>query len=270
MKKKSIHKFHLVDQSPWPLLASISSFLLVTSFIIYLNRLAYSGFILVLGLLIVILISALWWRDVIREAVYEGRHTQVVQAGLKVGMLLFIVSEIMFFFSFFWAFFHSSLSPSVQIGCTWPPMGITPFNPWSIPLLNTVILVLSGATVTCVHYGLIANSNKLVIGGFLFTIFLAGLFTAFQCYEYFEAPFSINDSVFGSVFFMTTGFHGLHVFIGTIFLIICFIRYFAGHFSEKHHVGFEVAAWYWHFVDVVWLFVYIFFYVWSFEILSFY
>jgi len=185
----------------------------------------------------------------------------VVQKGLKMGMVLFIVSEVLFFFAFFWAFFHSSLAPAVQIGSVWPPVGISVFDPWGIPLLNTLILLLSGLTITYTHHGLLLGYKDVVKDGFLFTLLLAFLFTFFQGYEYLNAAFSISDGIYGSTFYLATGFHGFHVLIGTLFILVCFLR--RGQFTVDHHVGFEAAAWYWHFVDVVWLFLFVTIYWWG-------
>jgi cytochrome c oxidase subunit 3 len=208
-------------------------------------------------------VLALWWRDVIREATFEGAHTGIVQKNHKFVFVLFIVSDIMFFFAFFWAFFHSSLSPVIEIGCVWPPAGIEPFNPWKVPLLNTIILLTSGLTITVCHYALLLGKVEYCLGSFARTIFLAILFTLVQLYEYRSATFSISDGIYGSTFFMATGFHGFHVLIGTIFITVCFIRFLGGHFTRTHHVGFECAAWYWHFVDVVWLFLFVVVYWWG-------
>jgi cytochrome c oxidase subunit 3 len=204
-----------------------------------------------------------WWRDVIREATFEGLHTTAVQKNHRIGMILFIVSEIMFFFAFFWAYFHASIIPGIQIGANWPPMGIDVFNPWEVPLLNTLILLLSGCSVTWAHHCIVAGYRKEALLSLVLTCVLAAFFTGFQALEYVESPFHISDSVYGSTFFMATGFHGLHVQIGTIFLFICTIRLYFGHFTRQHHFGFEAAAWYWHFVDVVWLFLFCTVYWWG-------
>jgi cytochrome c oxidase subunit 3 len=215
------------------------------------------------GILMIIYSMFVWWRDIIREATFEGHHTQVVQLGLRYGMILFIVSEIMFFFAFFWAFFHSSLAPTVEIGAVWPPKGIEVLNPWEVPFLNTVILLTSGAAVTWAHHAILAGERQQAINSLIVTIVLAVLFTGFQAAEYVEAPFTIADSVYGSTFFIATGFHGFHVFVGTVFLSVCLIRQIQNHFTRKHHFGFEAAAWYWHFVDVVWLFLFVAIYWWG-------
>jgi cytochrome c oxidase subunit 3 len=204
-----------------------------------------------------------WWRDVVREATFEGHHTSFVQLGLRYGMILFIVSEVMFFVAFFWAFFHSSLAPTVEIGAVWPPKGIEVLNPWEIPFLNTVILLSSGASVTWAHHAIIIGDRKQAMYGLILTVLLAIFFTAFQVMEYYDAPFTISDSVYGSTFFLATGFHGFHVFVGTVFLTVCLFRLMNFHFTKNHHFGFEAAAWYWHFVDVVWLFLFVSIYWWG-------
>jgi cytochrome c oxidase subunit 3 len=204
-----------------------------------------------------------WWRDVIREGTFEGQHTESVQTGLKWGVLLFILSEVMFFFAFFWAFFHSSFNPSPVIGGVWPPIFMTVLDPWKIPLLNTVILLTSGATITWAHHSIVWGSRKQASTALVVTIILAVIFTALQAFEYVTSPFNISDSVYGSTFFMATGFHGFHVFIGTCFIAVCLVRLLLNHFTREHHFGFEAAAWYWHFVDVVWLFLFLTIYWWG-------
>nr|YP_010174486.1 cytochrome c oxidase subunit III [Baeotus beotus]QSJ55238.1 cytochrome c oxidase subunit III [Baeotus beotus] len=255
------HPFHLVDYSPWPLTGAIGVMTLVTGLVKWFHN--FNMNLLILGYLIVLLTMYQWWRDICREGTYQGKHTILVSKGLRWGMILFIVSEIFFFISFFWAFFHSSLSPNIEIGAMWPPMSITPFNPFQVPLLNTIILITSGITVTWSHHAMMENNFTQSLQSLFITVILGIYFTILQTYEYMEAPFTIADSIYGSTFFMTTGFHGLHVIIGTIFLLICLIRHFYNHFSKNHHFGFEAAAWYWHFVDVVWLFLYIFMYWWG-------
>nr|UBU97847.1 cytochrome c oxidase subunit 3 [Tarbinskiellus sp.] len=255
------HPFHLVNMSPWPITGAIGAMTIAAGLIMMFHQ--YKFTILMLGVLITILTMIQWWRDITREGTFQGLHTSVVNMGLRWGMILFIVSEIFFFISFFWAFFHSSLSPAVDLGMMWPPMGIKPFNPMQIPLLNTAILLASGVTVTWAHHSLMESNHSQSMQGLLFTIILGIYFTILQAYEYLEAPFTIADSVYGSTFFVATGFHGLHVIIGTTFLIICLMRHMMFHFSSNHHFGFEAAAWYWHFVDVVWLFLYITIYWWG-------
>jgi len=259
---KKRHLFHLVDPSPWPLFAALGAFLVTTNAVLFFHEFD-SGSLLFYSFIYLAVTSAYWWRDVIREATFQGCHTSVVQRGLRLGMILFIVSEVMFFFSFFWAFFASSLSPSVEIGCVWPPHNLKVFSAWGVPLLNTFILVLSGVTVTWAHHALLLGNYVQTNFSLLITIALAILFTNLQICEYLEADFSISDGIYGSVFYMATGFHGFHVLIGTIFLIVCYFRHAKGHFSRTHHVGFESAIWYWHFVDVVWLFLFLVIYWWG-------
>ena len=257
------HQFHLVDPSPWPLIASLGAFMLTTGLVLYMHRMIGGWGLLVNGFLIIIYVMFVWWRDIVREATYEEQHTFVVQRGLRLGMVLFIVSEVMFFFAFFWAFFHSSLAPVHNIGGTWPPKSVLVMDTYTIPLTNTVLLLSSGATVTWSHHAIILQAKRQTIISLLFTLILAILFTYFQGLEYVSAPFNISDSVYGSCFYMATGFHGFHVFVGTIALMISLVRIVFNHFTNTHHFGFESAIWYWHFVDVVWLFLFINVYWWG-------
>jgi cytochrome c oxidase subunit 3 len=262
-KDQQKHPFHLVDPSPWPLVASLGALFITYGGTMYMHFYKGGSFLFCIGLLTIIYVMYVWWRDIVREGSFEGQHTFIVQKGLRIGMILFIVSEIMFFFAFFWAFFHSSFSPVPEIGGVWPPKEITLINPWEIPLLNTVLLLSSGATVTWAHHAIIAGDKKNALLSLLITILFAIIFTLFQLFEYFNSPFSISDSVYGSTFYLTTGFHGFHVFVGTCFLTVCLFRLYNYHFTRTHHFGFEAAAWYWHFVDVVWLFLFITVYWWG-------
>nr|AML25813.1 cytochrome c oxidase subunit III [Scolytinae sp. BMNH 1274288] len=258
---KQNHPFHLVNQSPWPLTTSFSVFTMLMGTIKWFHM--FKSDLMIMGLILTLLSSYQWWRDITRESTYQGHHTMKVAKGLQWGMILFIISEIFFFFAFFWAFFHSSLSPAIELGMNWPPKEINTFNPLEIPLLNTLILLTSGLTVTWAHHSLMENNFNQSLQGLFLTVLLGIYFSILQGYEYMEAPFSIADSVYGSTFFMTTGLHGLHVIVGSTFLLICLIRLYKNHFSSTHHFGFEAAAWYWHFVDVVWLFLYISMYWWG-------
>jgi cytochrome c oxidase subunit 3 len=204
-----------------------------------------------------------WFTDIITEATFEGHHTFKVQQGLRYGMVLFIVSEIMFFFGFFWAFFHSSLSPAVSIGCIWPPKGIEVIKPFELPFLNTLILLSSGVSITWAHRALLSGNRNSTILALAITVLLGIIFTGCQAFEYYTAPFSINDGIYGSIFYMTTGFHGFHVLVGTIFLLANLWRQTEYHFTRQHHFGFEAGAWYWHFVDVVWIFLFTTLYWWG-------
>nr|YP_009526712.1 cytochrome c oxidase subunit III [Meloimorpha japonica]AXY63916.1 cytochrome c oxidase subunit 3 [Meloimorpha japonica] len=261
MTTHSNHPFHLVNMSPWPLTGAIGAMIIAAGMISMFHQFKFN--ILMVGVIITILTMIQWWRDITREGTYQGTHTYNVNIGLRWGMILFIISEVLFFISFFWAFFHSSLSPAIELGMLWPPKGISPFNPLQIPLLNTAILLASGVTVTWTHHSLMSSNYSQSSQSLLLTIILGIYFTILQAYEYLEAPFTIADSVYGSSFFVATGFHGLHVIIGTTFLLVCLIRHNLKHFSSNHHFGFEAAAWYWHFVDIVWLFLYISIYWWG-------
>nr|AOY36396.1 cytochrome c oxidase subunit 3 [Chrysis pseudobrevitarsis] len=266
MKIGYYHPFHLVSLSMWPFIQSVSLMMLLIGFIKFMN---YDGEdLLILGLISMFSCMMLWWRDVIRESSFQGFHNSIVMSGIKMGMIMFIIFELFFFFSFFWAFFHMSLSPSMEIGMLWPPKGMDLFNPFLIPLLNTSILLSSGVTLTVSHFGLLKKHLNFMVSYLKYTIYLGMIFSMFQLYEYFNAMFTISDSVYGSLFFMLTGFHGLHVIIGTLFLLVMLFRMKLGHFSKIHHVGFEAASWYWHFVDVVWLFLFLIVYWWIYYLFS--
>nr|YP_010175168.1 cytochrome c oxidase subunit III [Olidiana obliquea]QSJ61373.1 cytochrome c oxidase subunit III [Olidiana obliquea] len=255
------HPYHLVDKSPWPITTSMGLLTLTTglSLMLVKNELMVMN----LGILITSLSAMQWWRDVIRESTYQGLHTKKVMLSMKIGMILFILSEIMFFMSFFWTFFHSSLSPAIEIGMQWPPKSIKTFNPMNIPLLNTMILLTSGMSITWAHNTLLMKNWTTTMKGMVITTILGIYFTIIQATEYMEAAFCISDSIYGSSFFLITGFHGIHVIIGTLFIMVTMNRLKKLHFSSYHHIGFESAAWYWHFVDVVWLFLYISIYWWG-------
>jgi cytochrome c oxidase subunit 3 len=267
------HDYHLVDPSPWPVVGSISAFVLAVGAIMWMRKMGGTMGPLVFGAgaLGVAYTMIGWWRDVIGEAEFKGDHTRVVQISHRYGMILFIASEVMFFVAWFWAYFNSALFPAdihqvaraELFGGVWPPKGIATFDPWHLPLLNTLILLTSGTTITWAHHALLEGDRKGVKWGLILTILLALCFTAVQAYEYTHAAFGFKGNVYGATFFMATGFHGAHVIIGTIFLIVCLVRVQKGHFTPKHHLGFEFAAWYWHFVDVVWLFLFAAIYVWG-------
>nr|AML26230.1 cytochrome c oxidase subunit III [Scirtidae sp. BMNH 1274304] len=261
MSMQKNHPFHLVDISPWPILGALTAMEMMIGLIKWFHF--YNNDLLMMSTITTLLVMYQWWRDITREGTHQGLHTFNVVMGLRWGMILFITSEIFFFLSFFWGFFHSSLTPTIELGMIWPPKSISTFNPIQIPLLNTLILLTSGLTVTWAHHSLIENNFTQAKQGLILTVILGIYFTILQGYEYIEAPFTISDSVYGSCFFMATGFHGLHVIIGTTFLLVCLIRHIKNHFSSIHHFGFEAAAWYWHFVDVVWLFLYISIYWWG-------
>jgi cytochrome c oxidase subunit III len=280
---KPQHDYHIIDPSPWPFIGSIGALVMAiggVSFMQYLKGNEFHLFgvdfakahfwLLLVGLLIVLYTMFSWWSDTIKES-HEGHHTRVVSLHLRYGMILFIASEVMFFVAWFWAYFDASLFPSeaVQVarttftGGTWPPKGMEVLDPFHLPLYNTIILLLSGTTVTWAHHALIHGDRKGLINGLVLTVGLGMLFTMVQAYEYMHAPFGFKDTIYGATFFMATGFHGFHVIIGTIFLLVCLIRAWRGDFTPQKHFGFEAAAWYWHFVDVVWLFLFASIYVWG-------
>nr|YP_026096.1 cytochrome c oxidase subunit III [Habronattus oregonensis]AAT02497.1 cytochrome oxidase subunit 3 [Habronattus oregonensis] len=259
--EKFFHPYHMVNMSPWPLMIGFGVLGIVIGMIKMFSFIEMDLFFF--SFYLVLLIALLWWRDVIRESTFQGLHSSHVLSGLMVGMILFIVSEVFFFISFFWAFFHSSLSPTIELGSVWPPCGIFPFNPFQVPLLNTVILLASGVTVTWCHQFMLNNKWEGAKMALMMTWMLGLYFLMLQGFEYYMASFSISDSVYGSTFFMATGFHGFHVIVGTLFLFFMWIRLLKNQFNNSHHFGFEAAAWYWHFVDVVWLFLFSVVYWWG-------
>lgn len=257
------HPYHLVDVSPWPILCAMAGLVFTSGAVMYFHGFALGEFVLFLGGISLVTILGVWWRDVIREGTYGGFHTIEVQNGLRIGMILFILSEVLFFFAFFWAFLHAALSPNMELGVLWPPKGIEALNPLELPLLNTVILLSSGGTVTWAHHAMVGGQRQQALFGLGLTIILGILFTILQSFEYYEAGFTISDGVYGSTFYGATGLHGLHVLIGTLFLSICYFRLWNYHFTTGHHFGFEAACWYWHFVDVVWICLYLIIYYWG-------
>lgn len=275
------HDYHIIDPSPWPFIGSIGAFVMLFGLVGYMRDFSGNQFVVFgidmagpwlffLGLAVVLYVMFSWWSDTIKEG-REGAHTRVVSLHLRYGMIMFIASEVMFFAAWFWAFFDASLFPgeTVQplraeaLGGQWPPAGIDVLDPLHLPLFNTITLLLSGTTVTWAHHALLHNDRKGLIWGLALTIILGVIFSYVQFYEYAHAPFAFAGSIYGSTFFMATGFHGFHVIIGTIFLTVCLIRAMKGQFTPQKHFGFEAAAWYWHFVDVVWLFLFFCIYIWG-------
>jgi cytochrome c oxidase subunit 3 len=255
------HDYHLVDPSPWPALGALGALFMAGGLIWFMHE--GPPWVLVIGFAIVLYTMFVWWRDVIREAKDEGHHTPVVQLGLRYGMVLFIASEVMFFVAWFWAYFNAALYPTEAMGGHWPPEGVVTFNPWHLPALNTLLLLTSSTTVTWAHHAVLEGDKRSAVHGLVLTVVLGLAFTAVQAIEYMQAPFQFTGGIYGSTFFMATGFHGAHVIIGTIFLIVCLFRAANGHFKPDHHFGLEAAAWYWHFVDVVWIFLFSCIYVWG-------
>ena len=274
------HDYHIIDPSPWPLVASIGAFIGAIGGIIWMRSGTEaasvaglslpSWFIFAIGLAIILYVMYAWWADTIKES-HEGHHTPVVSLHLRYGMIMFIASEVMFFAAWFWAFFDASIfyDEAQQVGrldytgAQWPPVGTEVLDPLHLPLYNTIILLLSGTTVTWAHHGLLHNDRTALKWGLGLTVALGILFSYVQYYEYAHAPFEFSGSLYGATFFMATGFHGFHVLIGTIFLAVCLFRAMRGDFTPDKHFGFEAAAWYWHFVDVVWLFLFFAIYVWG-------
>lgn len=261
MAIRSRHIFHLVDRSPWPILSALFAIRLTIRGVYWFN--GGDSLCMIMAMAGLILVRGQWWRDVSREATYLGDHSKVVELGIRWGIVLFIISEVFFFVSFFWAFFYSRLIPVTTLGINWPPIGVYAFNPLGVPLLNSLVLLSSGVSVTWAHHSLLSRDGRATINGLTLTVLLGVYFTCLQALEYWEARFRFRDRVYGRVFFIATGFHGLHVLVGTKFLLVRAQRIVIGHFSHRHHTGFEIAAWYWHFVDVVWLFLYIWVYIWG-------
>uniref|UniRef100_UPI0030FE8FE1 cytochrome c oxidase subunit III n=1 Tax=Centropomus parallelus TaxID=28805 RepID=UPI0030FE8FE1 len=250
-----------VNPSPWPLTGAVAALLLTSGLVMWFHSNSYA--LLTMGGPLLALTAYQWWRDIVRESTFQGHHTPAIQKTLRFAMILFIISEVFFFTGFFWAFFHSSLAPTPEVGGNWPPAGINPLDPQKVPLLNTTVLLASGISVTWAHHSILAKKRKQALYALLITVILGMYFTVLQAMEYMEASFTIADGVYGSTFFVATGFHGLHVIIGATFLVICLLRLFLFHFTCHHHFGFEAASWYWHFVDVVWLFLYVSIYWWG-------
>nr|YP_010128466.1 cytochrome c oxidase subunit III [Aleyrodes shizuokensis]QPO06177.1 cytochrome c oxidase subunit III [Aleyrodes shizuokensis] len=255
------HCFHLVSCSPWPILISLN-FVNVGFSLIFL-LLHHSCFFFFFFFFILVLICIQWWRDIIREGLYLGSHLLVVSSGLSMGIIFFIVSEFFFFVSFFWMYFYYSLSPDMSLGLFWPPQGVGAVNYMDLPFLNTLVLLSSGFFITWSHYGLFVGDYNLLKISYLFCIFMGFYFFVIQMYEYHELFFDFSDGVFGCSFFILTGFHGFHVLLGLIFLSFNFYRFYCNNFSFLSFYGFEYSIWYWHFVDLIWLFLYVFLYWWG-------
>ncbi|PQO24219.1 cytochrome c oxidase subunit 3 [Rhodobacteraceae bacterium WD3A24] len=255
------HDYHILPPSIWPFIGAVSAFVMLFGAVLWMKGSAPWMFLI--GAVGVAYTMFGWWADVISEA-QSGDHTPVVRLGLRYGFILFIMSEVMFFAAWFWSFFKHALYPMEAAGGTWPPPGVETFDPWHLPLINTLILLCSGAAATWAHHALVhENNRKDMVSGLAIAIVLGALFTVLQAYEYSHAGFGFAGDIYGANFFMATGFHGAHVIIGTIFLFVCLVRALRGHFTPERHVGFEAAAWYWHFVDVVWLFLFASIYIWG-------
>ena len=257
------HPFHLVSPSPWPILTCVSLLGITTSGVSTMHNFYTSQNVLAITFISLIASMSFWFRDIISEGTYLGNHTLAVQRGLSMGVILFIVSEALFFLAIFWTFFHSALSPALEVGAQWPPNGIESINAFELPLLNTMLLLGSGFSITYAHHGIINGNRAAGLNGTGLTVLLALAFTVFQGVEYTVSSFTISDSTFGSCFYFGTGFHGLHVIIGTAFIAVGLWRLIAYQFTLNHHLGLESSILYWHFVDIVWLFLFIAVYYWG-------
>jgi cytochrome c oxidase subunit 3 len=262
------HPYHLVRPSIWPLVGAFAGGLAAMGALMYMHGTEIAGVKvglkgLIIGLIAVCAVMFFWWKDVIFETVTEGVHNKITEVGLRYGMALFIASEVMFFVAFFWAFFGAAFYPTEAMGYVWPPAGTEIIPPFHLPFLMTMILLLSGCTVTWAHHAILEGKNKETVQALGLSVFLGVFFLCFQVYEYAHAEFGFKDGIYASAFYMATGFHGFHVFVGTIFLAVCWRRAQKNHFTPDRHFGFEAAAWYWHFVDVVWLFLFIAIYWWG-------
>lgn len=262
------HDYHMVEPSPWPFVMSVAVLIMAMGGIFWMHQ--WTPWVFFIGLVGVLYTMYAWWADVIKEA-HAGDHTAVVQMHHRYGMMLFIASEVMVFFGFFWAYFDlffrlDDVEQYARVGATggiWPPTGIEMFDPFHLPLFNTLLLLTSGTTVTWAHHALLENDREGLKWGLILTVALGAIFSIVQVYEYTQASFSFAGNMYGATFYMATGLHGFHVFIGTVFLAVCMVRAYLGHFTPERHLGFEFAAWYWHFVDVVWLFLFASIYVWG-------
>ena len=262
MAHEKNHDYHIINPSIWPFLASVGAFVMLFGAVMWFQ--ANGPWMFLIGLALVLYVMFAWWSDVVEESA-AGDHTPVVRIGLRYGFIMFIMSEVMFFAAWFWSFFKHALYPMETFSeGMWPPPSIETFDPWHLPLINTLILLCSGCAVTWAHHALVhENNRKDLKNGLILAVVLGAIFTFFQAYEYTHAAFGFSGNIYGANFFMATGFHGAHVVIGTIFLFVCWLRALRGDFTPEKHIGFEAAAWDWHFVDVVWLFLFGAIYIWG-------
>ncbi|MBP7241517.1 cytochrome c oxidase subunit 3 [Amaricoccus sp.] len=255
------HDYHILAPSIWPFAGAIGAFVMLFGAVLFFHD--HGPWVMLMGLVLVLYVMFSWWSDVVTES-HVGDHTPIVQIGLRYGVMMFIISEVMFFSAWFWSFIKHAMYPMAAIDNTWPPPGIEVFDPWHLPLINTLILLCSGCAATWAHHALVHDNRRDEMKmGLWLAIGLGVFFTIVQAYEYSHAHFGFSGNIYGANFFMATGFHGAHVIIGTIFLTVCLVRVYYGHFTSEQHVGFEAAAWYWHFVDVVWLFLFAVVYIWG-------
>ncbi|WP_112320446.1 cytochrome c oxidase subunit 3 [Oceanibium sediminis] len=265
MAHEKNHDYHILPPSIWPFAGAVGAFIMLFGGVIWMSPQVDNNhpWLFLIGLAMVLYVMYAWWSEVVTES-QVGDHTPVVRIGLRMGFIMFIISEVMFFSAWFWSFFKHAMYPMAAVDNTWPPPGIETFDPWHLPLINTLILLCSGCAATWAHHALAHdNDRKGLVWGLTLAIVLGALFTVFQVYEYSHAAFGFAGNIYGANFFMATGFHGFHVVVGTIFLAVCLLRALKGHFTQEQHIGFEAAAWYWHFVDVVWLFLFFAVYIWG-------
>lgn len=260
---KKFNSFHIVTLSPWPLIASIQISRLIIIVTFNNNNQIKTNNINLIEIVITFTIPTLWWKNTIKENNKEGTHHNKIIKGIKIGIIIFIISEVIFFISFFWAYFHSRTRPNIEIGQIWPPLSIKSFNPINVPLLNTVILIRSGFSITWSHHLILEKKINKSLKALKITLTIGVYFSLLQIIEYIQSEFSINDSSYGNIFFIATGFHGIHVLIGSTFILINIINIKKIFITNKQHIGFELSAWYWHFVDIVWLFLYLSIYWWG-------
>jgi cytochrome c oxidase subunit 3 len=244
-------------------MTALGGFFLTSGLAFYMHRVMWGGYIFIFGIGLLFLSAIFWFSDVINEATFHGLHTRAVRIGLRDGFLLFLVSEIMLFFGFFWAFFHSSICPAIELGSKWPPFALDVIFAGYYPLYNTILLIVSGFAVTWVHQAMAIGSFREAIDGFCVTIGLGLFFIILQLTEYYEASFVISDGIYASTFYLLTGLHGFHVMVGVVFLSVCFIRLLLNHFLTNHYLGLVFAIWYWHFVDLVWILLFFTVYCWG-------
>ena len=265
MAHEKNHDYHILPPSIWPFAGAVGAFVMLLGGVLWMSPNVSNNqpWVFLIGFALVLYTMFAWWSEVVVES-RVGDHTPVVQLGLRMGVIMFIISEVMFFSAWFWSFFKHAMYPMEAVGGVWPPEGIETFDPWHLPLINTLILLCSGAAATWAHHAIAhENNRKDMANGLILAVVLGLIFTVFQAYEYSHAAFGFSGNIYGATFFMATGFHGFHVIVGTIFLFVCYLRLRAGHFTPEKHVGFEAAAWYWHFVDVVWLFLFAAVYIWG-------
>jgi len=252
---KKAHGYHMVHSSPWPISIAWAMFAIVIEFVALLHEYERPSYTLLAYVIFLFILILRWGSDVHVEASYEGRHTKIVQKLIKHGFFLFIASEIMFFAGLFGSYFYIMTHPNIWIGCEWPPSELYEMNPMKLPLANAFLLVASGM------WGEIAGDMiSLGLGSYalhylIILIILGTAFLGVQVHEYIEAPFGIDDGIYGSLFYFITGFHGIHVCAGLIFIIVQYRRILSGGITRNHHLGFDLSIWYWHFVDIVWIFV---------------